>query len=231
MEEHTGPEDAVHFWSARARLYDTFIRRVVPGYDTLLERLVEAVPGDARSVLELGCGNGNLSLRLLEQAPAAELTLLDASAEMLEVARARLAEHRETRRLRFVQRTFEQLEAEPARYDVAVSALALHHVAEPLTVYQALHASMVVGGRLRIADGYAAADADLDSLQWRRWQDFWRQPGNLDDEEIEGVLAHARDHDHYHPIERHFEWLRAAGFHACDCVWRDGLFAVIAARA
>jgi tRNA (cmo5U34)-methyltransferase len=227
----TVTRDAVAFWSERADRYDGFIRRIVPRYDELIDRLLEYLPASPRRVLELGCGTGNVSLRLAAHGPAAELTLVDGSREMLDIARARLAEAYGARAERFtyIPSTFEALELDAARYDVIVAVLSLHHVRELGPVYRVLRRGLAPGGALRMADGLAAADPGVDALHRRRWRAFWHESG-LDDEAVAGVLEHEAAHDHYHSLETHFAMLREAGFVQPDCVWRDGVFAIVTAE-
>ena len=224
-------DDAAAYWGAKAAEYDDFIRRVVPRYDEMIERLLDTMPTAPRSILELGCGTGNVSLRLLQSAPSATLTLVDAAPEMLELTRARIAatDPVAAGRTRFVEARFEQLPDEPASYDAVVSCISLHHVADLAPVYRSLRSCLRPGGALCLADGYSTANPALHAQHLARWHAFWHQPGNLSEEEIVSVRTHVEQHDHYYDLESHFALLRAAGFAAPDCVWRDGLFAVVTA--
>ena len=77
MASETFPRTASAYWGAKAAEYDDFIRRVVPRYDEMTERLLECLPPAPARVLELGCGTGNLSLRLCNTFRDAELTFVD----------------------------------------------------------------------------------------------------------------------------------------------------------
>jgi S-adenosylmethionine-diacylgycerolhomoserine-N-methlytransferase len=59
--------------------------------------------GEARSVLEIGCGTGRNLERMAEAHPALSLTGLDISDEMLKSARARIARARLDRRVTLLQ--------------------------------------------------------------------------------------------------------------------------------
>jgi tRNA (cmo5U34)-methyltransferase len=223
----TAPE----YWGARAAEYDDLIRRVVPRYDELTGRLIETLPPSPGQVLELGCGTGNLSLRLVTAAPDAHFTFVDASPEMLEITRARL--HAEApaaaQRARFLHATFEQLPSESDRYDLVIASLSLHHVSDPAPVYATIRASLKSGGALRMADGLRAVAAAQHSRHLALWQEFWSL--NLTPAEIESVRDHVDRHDHYFTVAEHFAMQQAAGFTECDCIWRDGIFAILTAQA
>jgi tRNA (cmo5U34)-methyltransferase len=225
-------DTAPDYWGSMAAEYDGFIRRVVPRYDEMITRLLEALPPSPEGVLELGCGTGNLSLELAGALPAARFTFVDAAPEMLEITRARVqsAAPVVAERAYFVTARFEDLQLESAPGDLVVASLSLHHVAHLEPIYRAISAWLRPGGAFRCVDGMRAAAKQLHSLHTQRWHDYWRQPGNLSEEEIASVADHVARHDHYWSIEEHFQMLDRAGFVAPDCIWRDGLFAILTAE-
>ena len=76
-----------------------------------------------RRLLDLGCGGGQLAFYLAE-AGAASVHAIDASEQMLEVARARFAHPRVTYR----RGAMEDADFPPSSFDLMVSSLALHYV-------------------------------------------------------------------------------------------------------
>jgi SAM-dependent methyltransferase len=76
-----------------------------------------------RRVLDLGCGAGQLSQHLAARG-AAEVIGVDISERMLELARTRWAHPR----VRHERMAIEEASFTPARFDLVVSALALHYV-------------------------------------------------------------------------------------------------------
>src|SRR5688500_7508260 len=103
--------------------YDSLMRRAVPRYEEMTERLVDYLPRGAARILELGCGTGNLTLRLARRFPEASLTTVDASPEMIEGMRARLAEvdPESARRARFLTARFEDLDLPSGSFDLVTS--------------------------------------------------------------------------------------------------------------
>lgn len=59
--------------------------------------------------------------------------------------------------------------------------------------------------------------------------EYCRRPGHCTEEEIQGLLDHAQAHGHHVPLAVHFELLEAAGFKGVDCVWCNGMWAVVTA--
>ncbi|SDR68798.1 class I SAM-dependent methyltransferase [Actinopolymorpha singaporensis] len=105
--------------------YDIFSR--VAGVRHLHERtaqLAGIAPG--QTVMDVGCGTGNLSLAVLAAQPDARVTGLDPDDDALRRA-ARKAVRRGVS-LSLVQGYADRIPAEDASLDHVVSALALHHV-------------------------------------------------------------------------------------------------------
>jgi tRNA (cmo5U34)-methyltransferase len=94
----------------------------IAAYPELQAQTAAATEGmEAREILELGIGTGETSRRVLDVHPAARLTGIDSSAEMLERARAALPEA--DLRLSALE---DLLPTGP--FDLVVSALAVHHL-------------------------------------------------------------------------------------------------------
>lgn len=231
MDVERADRGAAGYFGGMTESYDSLIRRAVPYYDEMQRRLVEHLPPAATRVLELGCGTGNLSLALAARYPAAALTLVDGSSEMLAVTRERLAATSPAihDRLRLVEARFETLALPPAGFDLVTSSISLHHVPDQPALYRALQALLVPGGRLCFADQMRGGDERSHAIHWAHWLEFCRLPGHCTEEEVQSLLDHAEAHDHYSPIASHFRWLEDAGFTAIDCVWRNGLWAIACA--
>jgi ubiquinone/menaquinone biosynthesis C-methylase UbiE len=49
------------------------IRQLLPRYDEMLEVITRCLPSTSRRILELGCGTGELSLKILNRFPDAQV--------------------------------------------------------------------------------------------------------------------------------------------------------------
>jgi len=104
------------------------LERFGAGWERAVEHadLLALLPDvDGRRVLDLGCGAGQLA-RHLATTGAAEVVGVDVSERMLALARAEWAHPRVTYRREAV----EQVMFPPARFDLVVSSLVLHYVAD-----------------------------------------------------------------------------------------------------
>jgi glycosyltransferase involved in cell wall biosynthesis/SAM-dependent methyltransferase len=95
-----------------------------PHYDEAV--LAAAGIGSGTRVLDLGCGQGDLTLTLLDRGAA--VTSLDLSGGMLDVARRRVERFAGGRTAEFVEAPVEKTGLPPGSFDVVVGRFILHHV-------------------------------------------------------------------------------------------------------
>lgn len=226
-------ESAAEYFGAMAHSYDSLIRRSVPRYDEMTERLVEYLPRDSARVLELGCGTGNLSVRIGARFPHASLSLIDGSSEMIALTRSRLEEAsaRGVAGDEFITARFEDLVLPAGSFDVVVSSISLHHVRDKGRLYERIHAMMRPGGRFCFADQIRGEPESIHEVNWTRWLDFCAEPGHCAPHEIQSLLEHAAAHDHYTTLSDHLALLSGAGFSEIDCVWRNLMWGIVTTTA
>ena len=213
--------------------YDSLIRRSVPRYDEMTDRLVDYLKPGAARVLELGCGTGNLTLRLAARLPDAALTLVDGSTEMIALTRLRLdrSSAAASGRAEFLATRFEELALPPESFDVVTSSISLHHVEKKGLLYERLHGFLRPGGQFCFADQIRGEPESNHEVNWRTWLDFCAEPGHCSPEEIDSLLEHSAAHDHYTTLSDHFALLQRARFVELDCVWRNSMWGIVTATA
>lgn len=131
--------------------YDAFTR--VAGVRALHERAVELAdiePG--RTVVDVGCGTGNLSFAVLAAQPSARVTGLDPDGHALRRA-ARKARRRSVA-LTLVQGYADRIPADDASLDHVISSFALHHIDDDTRIAFARDALRALrpGGRITVVD-------------------------------------------------------------------------------
>ncbi len=223
---------AAEFFGGMVESYDSLIRRAVPRYDEMIDRLLEHLPGGSMRILELGCGTGNLTLRLAEQFPKAVITTVDAAPEMTALTAARGTKAGVgPDRLRTVTGRFEEVSFPDGSFDLVTSCMSLHHVKDKLPVYRAIHEWLAPRGWFCFGDQLLGGTEEIQNHFWDQWLAFCRQPGNCSEDEIASLIEHAAAHDHYVPLVEHLRMLREAGFVEMDCVWRSLMYSVVVGRA
>jgi malonyl-CoA O-methyltransferase len=111
----------------------------------MAERLVERIEREPSSILDLGCGTGYLTLLLHRRFPQARIDAVDFAPAMIEQARARVPE------ANFLTRDIEELELEPASYDLIASNATIQWLTEPEQTMARLVESLSARGELQLA--------------------------------------------------------------------------------
>jgi SAM-dependent methyltransferase len=108
-----------------------------------VEAFVAEFPGmDRGAVLDLGCGPGDIVLRLAQRLPGLTVHGLDGSAAMLAHGKARLAATPGLQgRVRFVEGLLPGARLPLARYDAVVSNSLLHHLHDPSGLWSSVRAA------------------------------------------------------------------------------------------
>ncbi|MFF5724893.1 class I SAM-dependent methyltransferase [[Kitasatospora] papulosa] len=138
-----------------------------PGYRSDLLRSAHRLRlprgGRGLRLLDLGCGTGASTRALLRAAPYARITAVDASAGMLERARAK----RWPANVRFLHRSAEELSTtdDDGSYDAVFAAYLFRNVAEPGEVLRAVRALLRPGGRLLVHE-YSLSGSPVHRAVW-----------------------------------------------------------------
>src|SRR5271169_4522567 len=93
----------------------------------LVARAAAATTPHARHVLDVGCGAGNYSLKLLQRLPALDVTLIDLSKPMLDKAleRVRVAT---SGSVTAIQGDIREVELVEGSFDIILASAVLHHL-------------------------------------------------------------------------------------------------------
>lgn len=106
--------------------YAAKIRKLVPKYDEMVECILDLLElYSPRTVLDIGCGIGNVTELVLERIPGVGVTAVEACENMAAEARRRLAAHGD--RFQILQTDVVDF-VPPARFDAIISNLVLHNI-------------------------------------------------------------------------------------------------------
>jgi tRNA (cmo5U34)-methyltransferase len=192
----------------------------------LIARVAAAANPGAGRALDVGCGAGNYSLKLLVRLPSLEVDLMDLSAPMLARARERIGAASPATLVRAFRADVREVELEPGRYDVIVAAATLHHLrddAEWEGVFAKLHAALRPGGSLWISDLVEQESPAVQALMWERYGEYLT--ALKDAAYREHVLAYVEKEDTPRPLVYQLDLLRAVGFRTVEVLHKNGPFA------
>ena len=131
----------------------------------------------ASALLDVGCGAGNYSLKILERLPRIDVTLVDLSKPMLDRSTRAVKEAMSGAVVAW-QKDIRELEPGAERFDIICAAAVLHHLrtdSEWRAVFSKFHRALKPGGSIWISDLIQHSDARIQSLMWERYVKFiWR---------------------------------------------------------
>lgn len=196
--------------------------------ELIVQAAATATPGARRS-LDVGCGAGNYTLKLLEALPDLDVDLLDLSRPMLDRAVERIAPVARGR-VTPMQGDLREVPFEADGYDIIMAAATLHHLRgddEWESVFRKLHAALRPGGSLWISDLVEHTRDAVQRLMWRRYGEYLT--GLRDEAYREHVFDYIAKEDSPRPLMYQLDLLRAVGFAEVDVLHKNGCFAAFAA--
>ncbi|GBF51990.1 methylase/methyltransferase [Leptospira ryugenii] len=109
--------------------------------------ILEQLPNQLSTIVDLGCGPGGLIPYLLPKAK--QLLGVDSSANMIEEAQSLIGNNQN---VQFVQAQLESIPMPDASVDAVVSSMVLHHISHPPAVLDEVHRILKPDGILCIVD-------------------------------------------------------------------------------
>jgi SAM-dependent methyltransferase len=132
--------------------------------DEVAARFPELASGTG-ALLDLGCGPGDVTVRVARACPGWAVTGIDGADEMLELAQARVDRERLAGRVRFERMVLPADELADRRYGAVVSNSLLHHLDDPAVLWATAATCARPGVPIAVMDLVRPATrADLDRL-------------------------------------------------------------------
>ena len=183
----------------------------------------------ARHILDIGCGAGNYSLKLLQSLPDLDITLVDLSEPMLVRARQRVAalSKGETYTL---QGDIRDLVFPDSQFDVILAAAVLHHLRgdqEWQGVFNKFHRILKPGGSLWIVDLIEQSTQAVQSLMWARYSSYLT--GFKGEAFRDLVFDYIEKEDSPRPLIYQLDLLQEVGFKHIELLHKNNLFAAFRA--
>ncbi|HEY4261674.1 MAG TPA: class I SAM-dependent methyltransferase [Schlesneria sp.] len=179
----------------------------------------------ATDLIDVGCGAGNYSLKLLQSIPNLNVTLIDLSQNMLDRAAARVGAATNGT-VKTLQSDIRQISLAPQSADIIVAAAVLHHLRtddEWRTVFRRFYEALRPGGSIWIFDLVEHSVPEVQQLQWRMYGEYL---SNFKDEAYrDHVFAYVEKEDTPKPLVFQLDLLREVGFRQVDVLHKHSCFA------
>jgi len=191
----------------------------------LITDAAKRVKPDAVNLLDIGCGAGNYTLKMLTKLPGLNCTLVDLSGPMLERAgeRVRAATTGEVTAL---QGDIRDVPLSTNQYDIVLAGAVLHHLREDRdweSVFGRIYGLLKEGGSFWISDLVTHNATEIDALFQDRYGDYLASVGGP--AYRDHVFAYIQKEDSPRSVTYQLDLLKKVGFREVDILHKNSCFA------
>jgi tRNA (cmo5U34)-methyltransferase len=183
----------------------------------------------ARQVLDVGCGAGNYTLKLLSYLPNLDVTLIDLSGPMLARANDRVT-RATTGSVTTLQGDIRELALADDSFDIILAAAVLHHLradSEWREVFAKFYRALRPGGSLWVFDFVESSIPAVRGLMQRKYGEYLTE--FKDEAYRDHVFAYVEKEDTPRPLTFQLDLLRQVGFSQVDILHKNICFAAYGA--
>ncbi len=191
----------------------------------LITAAAREVAPDATDLLDIGCGAGNYTLKMLEAVPGMNCTLIDLSAPMLQRAAERL-QNSTAGTVHCIQGDIREVTLEAGQYDIILAGAVLHHLRtdnEWKSVIAAIFNALKPGGCFWISDLVAQDTGPVNRLMEERYKNYLTSVGG--EAYSKHVMAYIEKEDSPRSVTYQLELMRSAGFRQVEILHKNTCFA------
>src|SRR5690606_37673789 len=137
---------------------------------------------NAKQILDVGCGAGNYSLKMLSKVPDLSCTLVDLSGKMLEKALERVSV-KTAGSVSIFQGDIRDILLPEEHYDIILAGAVLHHLRDDEdweSIFTKLFSILKPEGCLMISDLITQDTELLNEYTWERYGDYLENIGGKD---------------------------------------------------
>lgn len=193
-----------------------------------LELITEAaksiVPG-ATHLLDIGCGAGNYTLKMLSKLPGLHCTLVDLSRPMLDKAFERVSAET-AGAVEIHQGDIRELPLPQNRFDIILAGAVLHHLRDSedwQATFTKLYHLLKPGGCLMISDLVTQDDERLDDYIWSKYGDYLENFGGK--EYRQKVMDYIAKEDSPRSVTYQLNLMKEVGFSTTEILHKNLCFA------
>jgi len=195
----------------------------------LIARAAAKSTTNIRRVLDIGCGAGNNTLKLLQYTSHFACDLVDLSLPMLKKACERISSVN-SGKINAIQGDFRKIDLPDQRYDVILAAAVLHHLRNDQDwekTFSKLYRLTAPGGSVWISDLVSHESEAVHSLMWERYGEYLCSMGGADYRTK--VFEYIDKEDSPRPVTYQLDLFRKVGFRYTDLLHKNSCFAAFGA--
>ncbi|HHH53103.1 MAG TPA: methyltransferase domain-containing protein [Bacteroidetes bacterium] len=214
------------FYNKISEDYPALLRKAVPRYDEMLDAILEYIPPEfkPKRVLELGCGSGNLTDKVISRFPGSLIEVVDISGDFLHFCKIRF---KERTKIIYHQMDFKDLDFDDSSFDLVVSSISIHHIEdhEKLRLFEIIYNILKPNGKLIFADQTKGSNEYIYKKHIEAWHKEAIKLGSSE-EDWKMWMDHQNKHDFHSTVMEHFDWMKNANFKNIDILWKNLLWTV-----
>jgi len=180
---------------------------------------------NAKNLLDIGCGAGNYTLKMLSKIENLNCTLNDLSLPMLERARERVSAQTNGDVV-IIQDDMRNLNLPDDHFDIVLAAATFHHLRDDAdweNVFSKLYKALKPGGSIWISDLIAHDAEPLNRLFYQRYSDYLDTLGGP--EYRQKVLDYVAHEDTPRSVNYQMDLLKRVGFTDVEILHKNSYFA------
>lgn len=101
-----------------------------------VDKLLQKYSRNLNNILDIGCGPADILIRLVKTKPDVNITAIDASGEMIEVAKNNVKKEKFENRIKLIKAYLPGLPFLPHSFDTIISNSLLHHLPDPMLFWK-----------------------------------------------------------------------------------------------
>lgn len=182
------------------------------------------IPG-AITLLDVGCGAGNYSLKMLQKLPGLSCTLVDLSMPMLKKAEERVMEMTPAP-VQIFQGDIRTLALADQHFDIILAGAVLHHLRDDNdweTTFQKLYNLLKPGGCLMISDLVVQDAPQIHEMIWQKYGEYLSGIGG--ETYRDNVFAYIEKEDSPRSLTYQLDLMKKCGFQTVEVLHKHLCFA------
>jgi tRNA (cmo5U34)-methyltransferase len=184
---------------------------------------------EATELLDIGCGAGNYTLKMLSKIPGLNCTLNDLSMPMLKKAQERVLLETEGQ-VTIIQDDMRNLELRENHFDIILAAATLHHLRTDEDwelVFSKLYRALKPGGSIWISDLITQESTLITQLFEEKYGTYLETLGGV--EYRQKVFDYIAYEDTPRSVNYQLELLKKVGFRTTEILHKNSCFAAFGA--
>jgi tRNA (cmo5U34)-methyltransferase len=190
----------------------------------LITRAAAKIVPEAENLLDIGCGAGNYTLKMLSEIPDMNCTLSDLSLSMLERASERVTGNT-SGKVEIIHGDIRTVILEEGKFDIILAGAVLHHLRDDHdweTTFAKLYRLLKPGGCLMISDLITQDNEKINAYTWERYGDYLESIGGKDYRKK--VLDYVEKEDSPRSMTYQLDLMKKVGFSSVEILHKNMCF-------